>query len=130
MILISLPVNSSRFSPPADDTDGGTRLLRGVARLGADEEADLEALHDVPEELEAFATQDWRQEDRVPAADLSRLEFLVREAVSENKMLSPNVFCSHPNAVVRVDTGDQPAVYVNQYSVADKLKPLVSEKIN
>jgi hypothetical protein len=28
-----------------------------------------------------------------------------------------------------METGDQPAVYVNQYSVADKLKPLVSEKV-
>ena len=36
---------------------------------------------------------------------------------------------TYPKAVVRVETGDQPAVYVNQYSVADRLKPLVDEKI-
>jgi hypothetical protein len=76
-----------------------------VARLGAEEEADLGALHDVPDELADFATQDWRKEDRVPDADLRRLEFLVSEAVSENKMLSPNDFCTHPQAVVRVETG-------------------------
>jgi hypothetical protein len=54
---------------------------------------------------------------------------LVSDAVFENKALSKNDFCIHPQAVVRVETGDQPAVYVNQYSVADKLKPLVSEKV-
>jgi hypothetical protein len=68
------------YSLPDDGTDGGLRLLRGVARLGAEEE-DLGALHDVPEELEDFATQDWRQEDRVPEADLRRLEYLVGDAV-------------------------------------------------
>ena len=128
--------SSSRFSPPTGNTDGGLRLLRGVARLGAEEEADLAeeeadlgALHDVPDELADFATQDWRKEDRVPDADLRRLEFLVSEAVSENKLLSHKDFCIHPKAVVRVETGDQPAVYVNQYSVADRLKPLVDDKI-
>ena len=31
--------------------------------------------------------------------------------------------------MVRVDTGAQPAVYVNQYNVPDKLRPLVSDKV-
>ena len=125
----NLSPSSSRFLTPTGNTDGGLRLLRGVARLGAEEDEDLGGLHDVPDELAEFATQDWRQEDRVPEADLRRLEFLVSEAVSENKMLLQTDFCIHPQAVVRVETGDQPAVYVNQYSVADRLKPLVDEKI-
>jgi hypothetical protein len=125
----NLAPSPSRYSLPADDTDGGQRLLRGVARFSAEEEADLGALHDVPDELADFATQDWRKEDRVPEADLRRLEYLISNAVAENKMLLQTDFCIHPKAVVRVETGDQPAVYVNQYSVADRLKPLVDEKI-
>ncbi len=109
-----LSPSRSRYSPPADNTDGGLRLLRGVARLGAEEDADLGGLSDVPDELAEFATQDWRQEDRVPEADLRRLEFLVSDAVSENKMLSHNDFCTHPQAVVRVETGDQPAASICQ----------------
>ncbi len=106
----NLSPSPSRFSAHADDTDGGTRLLRGVARLGGDEEADLDALHDVPDELADFATQDWRKEGRVPEADLCRLESLVSNAIAENKMLLQTDFCTHPKAIVRVETGDQPAV--------------------
>jgi hypothetical protein len=40
-----------------------------VVRLGA-EDADMGALHDVPAELAEFATQDWRQEDRVQKQSL------------------------------------------------------------
>ena len=72
----NLAPSPSRYSLPADDTDGGQRLLRGVARFSAEEETDLGDLHDVPDELADFATQDWRKEDRVPEADLRRLEFL------------------------------------------------------
>ena len=58
----NLSPSSSRFSPPTGNTDGGLRLLRGVARLGAEDEADLGALHDVPDELADFANQDWRKD--------------------------------------------------------------------
>jgi hypothetical protein len=50
--------------------EGYAFSVRGVARLGAEEDTDLGDLSDVPDELAEFATQDWRQEDRVPDADL------------------------------------------------------------
>ena len=92
----NLASSPSRYSLPADDTDGGQRLLRGVARFSAEEETDLGDLHDVPDELADFATQDWRKEDRVPEADLRRLESLVSTAVADNKMLLQTDFCIHP----------------------------------
>jgi hypothetical protein len=42
---------TSELSFPAGDTDGGQRLLRGVARFSAEENADLGELSDVPDEL-------------------------------------------------------------------------------
>jgi len=59
----NLATSDSEFSFPAGDTDGGQRLLRGVARFSAEEHADLGELSDVPDELAEFATQDWRKED-------------------------------------------------------------------
>ncbi len=63
-----IPVPSITLSQQVD-TDGGLRLLRGVARLGANDDA-LDAFHDVPAELAEFDTQDWHQGDRVPKAGL------------------------------------------------------------
>ena len=38
-------------------------------------------------------------------------------------------FCSHPAAVVKLDTGDAAPVFRPQYLVADALKPVISEQV-
>ena len=115
---------------------GGSEQTACAGRVSAltvekEEAVVLEDLkvHDVPAELEEFAIKDWLDEDRVGKEDVARLEALVREAVEENKMIHATEYCSHPHAVVRVDTKGATPVYVSQYQVADRLKPLVDDKV-
>jgi hypothetical protein len=51
-------------------------------------------------------------------------------AIERNAAIPPNSFCSMPEAVVYLDTGDVKPVYRRQFQISHSLQPIVTEQIN
>jgi hypothetical protein len=52
------------------------------------------------------------------------------EAVRANQLIASNAFCSLPEAVVHLNTGDASPISRRQYDIPFKIAPLVSQQIN
>ena len=53
----------------------------------------------------------------------------ISESLKANEKIPTNTFCTHPDAVVYLDTPDDAAGYRSQYPIADTLKPKVQETV-
>ena len=52
------------------------------------------------------------------------------EAVKANQIIASNAFCSLPEAVVRLNTGDAAPISRRQYDIPFKIAPLVTQQVN
>ena len=52
------------------------------------------------------------------------------QAIDRNQSISSNTFCNLPEAVVNLETGDNPPVYRRQYPIPHSVHPVVDKQVN
>ena len=80
------------------------------------------SLHDYVDSL-------WGKQDQCPQSVIERLMQEIENVVESNRQLDPRSRCTHPSAVVRLDTGSEKPVYRPQYPVPQTLEPVVTAKV-
>ncbi|KAG1447591.1 hypothetical protein G6F56_009212 [Rhizopus delemar] len=67
----------------------------------------------------------------IPAPNEDRTKFfeIIDRSIQANKEISLNTFCTHPDAVIYLNTPEEATGYRSQYPIADTLKPKVQETV-
>lgn len=71
----------------------------------------------------------WRKEEQAPPEEVSALMQGCAEELALNAKLTSADYCTHPRAVVRLDTGDAAPVFRPQYPIAHSSRPAVTSKV-
>lgn len=75
------------------------------------------------------STNPWPDEDKLPETDRQRFLDGVSSSIQANKQILPTSRCTHPEAVITVDTGQTAPIYRRQYPVPVSLHSKVTEQI-
>lgn len=68
--------------------------------------------------------------ENIPMEFNSQQELLKKIQIElDNNFATKGKFCSIPNSVISLDTGNYPASWVNQYSVSHSMRPIVDKQV-
>ena len=79
---------------------------------------------------DSFVQSQWHDSDRLPPDDVKIVMDGIATALKENGQLTGHQRCTHPAAVIPLDTGDHAPVYRSQYNVPQALEHVVTDKVN
>jgi transposase InsO family protein len=91
---------------------------------------DLTATDGEGSSASAYTDKLWQESDRIGQHELDSLMAALADVLKENESLPSSSHCTHPAAIVTLDTGDAPPVYRRQYPVADKLIPVLNDQVD
>ena len=77
----------------------------------------------------AYHRSTWLTEHQISPALRKQLIEAIQPLLDINTSLSPSQFCSHPSAILHLDTGDAPPRYVAQYPLPHALIPHADRQI-
>jgi len=71
----------------------------------------------------------WLQKHQAPADVRQTLLQAIEPLVAINVALSPSQFCTHPSAMLHLDTGNAPPTFVAQYPLPHSVVPFVDKQV-
>ena len=90
---------------------------------------DMHHVDNLAQGVNAYTRELKRSAERLPDDQYKELMDALRQELEANEGLSPHELCTHPAAVVSLNTGDAEPVFRDQYKVAHALWPVVDAKV-
>lgn len=87
---------------------------------------DIDDMIDAPKN---FNHASFLKENQVPSPLREQLLSTIAPLLEENAKMPPSTFCNHPSAILYLETGEAPPVYVPQYPLSEFMQPFVDEQI-
>ena len=77
----------------------------------------------------SFVDAQWQERDRLPPDEVKIIMDGIAAALEANQKVTVAERCTHPAAVIPLDTGSAGPVYRSQYPIPQQLEPVVTEKV-